>query len=1152
MANGGNGEGGFQRSPNTYSGDRGGPAEDEALLAELRAISMKSGRSRFAEGTTNDDDDGNGNGNGDADEIAEIAEIGGVVTRGGGDRTAPRSTAAADEGFRAVARNCDDELGGGEIAPLEKGNETPGIPDGSARHDGDRADDDIADAPSLERIDGLIIEGGGGVHATPPNTFTGDRGGDALDDDLLAELKAISVGSSGGNRFDGDGKGDDGTPSDDLGRECTEIGQISLPPTLGGSRGTNDKSDKKSRPLPPWKKKGAKKKSDADDDDMDIVVAVPHALVVANPIHVATFFKEEVESKGIATRDSSESGMAEKCTSFEEDLSKFSSVKELGIQSNFPKTFVGDRGGAAEDADLLAELRAISNKSSSSNRFDGDNDDSRSSFSRNDNYSSIGLSESDAFVTKKPTSTNSGNEKQTRPLPPWKKKNAKKKSMMDDRMNIAAETPSMSAPLNPFENVMIGECDVSEYDVSADTGDAHAVLMDNSKSLDEKKTADFFENNDACLLKTVPPWKQKDSKAKYLANDNADVVIAAPPAASEANNEVDDDEDFFPNTNSTDLVDDSLPPTNTFTGVRGGPADDVSDTENVASTLVTGPPLAASVNLPKTFKGDRGGNAEDEALLAELRAISMRSSSNRFAGDEGDVAESKIDIVTGSVSIKSVSGENTHNSIKSTEATKKSEETSRPPPPWKRIGAKKATVGNELDAIIAAPPAPAEDRGDTNNHQQHTITMGVNSNDTGGFQRPPINTYTGDRGGNAEDEALLAELRAISMRSSSYRFAGVEGDVAESKIDIVTGSVSIRSISGENDDVVAPSPRKSTESTKKAKMTSRTLPPWKRICAKKATVGNELDVVIAVPPAPVEDRRDTNFKQQHTMAMAGNCNDAGGFQRPPVNTYTGDRGGSAEDEALLAELRAISMKSSSNRFAGDEGDVAESKIDIVTVRSMSGENTHNSINSAEATKNSEETSRPLPPWKRIGAKKATVGNELDAIIAAPPAPAEDRGDSNSKQQHTITMGVNSNDTGGFQRPPINTYTGDRGGSAEDEALLAELRAISMKSSSNRFAGDVVEVSAIQTRVEGLDIDPKATSDPGEGISSANNCGPSSVSVLPSVPLGKLSSGQDGDSMAFGGMGPPLSNNQDEIVITLEDLDETLKSSNWQLRKGELG
>ncbi len=34
-----------------------------------------------------------------------------------------------------------------------------------------------------------------------------------------------------------------------------------------------------------------------------------------------------------------------------------------------PKTFNGDRGGAAEDDDLLAELRAISMKNSSTNRF---------------------------------------------------------------------------------------------------------------------------------------------------------------------------------------------------------------------------------------------------------------------------------------------------------------------------------------------------------------------------------------------------------------------------------------------------------------------------------------------------------------------------------------------------------------------------------------------------------------------------------------------------------------------------------------------------------------------------------------------------------------------------------------------------------------
>jgi len=1107
MASGGNGEGGFQRPPNTYSGDRGGLAEDEALLAELRAISMKSGGSRFAEGTTNDDDeDGNGNGNGNGNGY-EIAESGGVATRGcGEDVNALRSTAAADEDFCAVARNCDNEPRGGEIAPFEKGNATPDIPDGSARHDGDRADDDIVDAPSSEeRIDGLIVEGGGGVHASPPNTFTGDRGGDALDDDLLAELKAISVRSSGRNRFDGDGKDDNETPSDDLGRELRETGRISLPPTLGGSKGTNGESDKKSRPLPTWKKRGAKKKSDADDDEMDIVIAVPPALVVTNPTHVATFSKEEVESKGFATRDSSESGLVnsyeqtEKSTTFEEDISKISSVKELGIKSNFPKTFVGDRGGAAEDADLLAELRAISNKSSSSNRFDGDNDDSRTSLTRVENDSSVGLSGNDTFVTKKPTSTNSGNEKQTRPLPPWKKKSAKKKSMMDDGMNIAAETPSMTAPLNPFENVMRGKCDVSEYDVSADIGDAHAVLMEKSKSLDEKKTDDFSEN------KTVPPWKQKDSKAKYLANGNADVVMAAPPAASEANNEVDDDEDFFPNTTSTDLVDVSIPPTNTFTGVRGGPA-------------------------------------EDADLLAELREISMKTSTNRFDDDDDEVNTAAT-----SVNIEGTNESNTSATEKfckqSGHSESKGDKKLQPLPPWKQ---KSAAKNSEVKIVIATPnlPLAADDLSDTKNVASALVTG------------PPLaasvnlpKTFKGDRGGNAEDEALLAELRAISMKSSSNRFAGDEDGVEESKIDIATGSVSIKPLSEKNDDSVAPSSVKSTEATTKSEKTSRPLPPWKRIGAKKATIGNDLDVVIAAPPTSAEDRGDKNSKQQHTMAVGVSSNDIGGFQRPPGNTYTGDRGGSAEDEALLAELRAISMKSSSNRFAGDEDGVEESKIDIssgnVSINSLSEKNDDSvapsSVKSTEATTKSEKTSRPLPPWKRIGAKKATIGNDLDVVIAAPPTSAEDRGDKNSKQQHTMAVGVSSNDIGGFQRPPGNTYTGDRGGSAEDEALLAELRAISMKSSSNRFAGDVAEGSAIQSRDEILQ--------PGESISSANNCSPPSVPVLPSVPLGTLSSGQGGDSMAFGGLGPPPSNNQD---ITFEDLDETLKSSNWQMRKGELG
>ena len=44
--------------------------------------------------------------------------------------------------------------------------------------------------------------------------------------------------------------------------------------------------------------------------------------------------------------------------------------------ADMPFTFKGDRGGKAEDADLLAELRAISAKSAGGmSRFDSDDND---------------------------------------------------------------------------------------------------------------------------------------------------------------------------------------------------------------------------------------------------------------------------------------------------------------------------------------------------------------------------------------------------------------------------------------------------------------------------------------------------------------------------------------------------------------------------------------------------------------------------------------------------------------------------------------------------------------------------------------------------------------------------------------------------------
>jgi hypothetical protein len=183
------------------------------------------------------------------------------------------------------------------------------------------------------------------------------------------------------------------------------------------------------------------------------------------------------------------------------------------------------------------------------------------------------------------------------------------------------------------------------------------------------------------------------------------------------------------------------------------------------------------------------------------------------------------------------------------------------------------------------------------------------------------------------------------------------------------------------------------------------------------------------------------------------------------------------------------MKSSSNCFAGNNNYVGESKVDIATenvsIKSLSGRNDDNvapsSVKSTEATKMAEKTSLPLPPWKQIGAKKATVRNDLDVVIAAPSAPAEDKCDTNNKQQHTMAIRGNSNNVGGFQCPPVNMYMGDCDNSTKDEVLLAELHAISMKSSSNCFAGDLAEDSAIQSHVEGLDIDLKATCKPGNGV-----------------------------------------------------------------------
>merc|ERR1712032_791395 len=91
-------------------------------------------------------------------------------------------------------------------------------------------------------------------------------------------------------------------------------------------------------------------------------------------------------------------------------------------------------------------------------------------------------------------------------------------------------------------------------------------------------------------------------------------------------------------------------------------------------------------NLPNTFQGDRGGAAEDADLLAELRAISNKSSSNRFAAGEDDEGNSVPIHVTQSAAVTKNESTSSHESNQSTAKTlrpKKGDGQSLPLPPWK-------------------------------------------------------------------------------------------------------------------------------------------------------------------------------------------------------------------------------------------------------------------------------------------------------------------------------------------------------------------------------------------------------------------------------------------------------------------------------------
>jgi cytoskeleton-associated protein 5 len=119
-------------------------------------------------------------------------------------------------------------------------------------------------------------------------------------------------------------------------------------------------------------------------------------------------------------------------------------------------------------------------------------------------------------------------------------------------------------------------------------------------------------------------------------------------------------------------------------------------------------------------------------------------------------------------------------------------------------------------------------------------------------------------------------------------------------------------------------------------------------------------------------------------------------------------------------------------------------------------------------------------------------------------------------------------------------TNPRVGSADDADLLA-LRAHSNKSSTNRFVEDQVDASNENTGRPNLSNESKASN-----FGNANSDGASS-SHLPRLSE-TLPTAQKSDDMLAYAVPPGSTPSQSvEVIVTADTLEDSLKSSNWQLR-----
>ena len=318
-------------SGNTFQGERGGAAEDEDLLAELRAISAKSSS---------------------ADRFVSSEDISATPDVVEENTTVPAATATTSEtkkkpqpqrtelppwkrgkaatSVQQQARNDIDIVVAAPPPPKEMSSAVQEEAEAATVKSEEEAIPSVSaeEKPPLQLSTEAIMGGGGNFQQF--STFQGERGGTAEDEELLAELRAISAKSSSTDRFANDDDGEVPAPSKSASVEPTKNATSAL---------------KQEDALPPWKRGKANLSGVSKQPDVEVVVAAP-------PPPKPTAESAQEQSPAVPEPQ----GSFQK-----DDISK--------------STFQGERGGPAEDEELLAELRAISSgKASSSSRFNDDDD----------------------------------------------------------------------------------------------------------------------------------------------------------------------------------------------------------------------------------------------------------------------------------------------------------------------------------------------------------------------------------------------------------------------------------------------------------------------------------------------------------------------------------------------------------------------------------------------------------------------------------------------------------------------------------------------------------------------------------------------------------------------------------------------------------